>query len=151
MPRATIFSLGTLELSECIPPSNYCLLHSACPLSRWLGISLSSRLVVLVEVARVEVEVEEEEQGSIEVGSSEVGSSEVSLSEKVALMLLARGRCRRGGLWVLAIKAGIQSCHHGGVIKECNVKSSSGSCHQGGYGCGCGLLKYRVNTLPLKR
>ncbi len=46
------------------PTSSSCLLSSACLLSLCLGFSFSSRLIVLVKVARVE-----------EVGSSEVGSS----------------------------------------------------------------------------
>ncbi len=70
-------------------PSSSRLLSSACPLSLCLGLSFSSRLIVLVEVARVE-EDEEDEKVEEEVGSSEVGSSwKASLSEKVVLVLLA--------------------------------------------------------------
>ncbi len=45
-----------------------------------------------------------------------------------------RGRCHQEGLWVLAIKAGFQSCHHG----MCH----QGFCHQ------CSVLSRRV---PLSR
>jgi len=52
-----------------------------------MGLSVSSRLIVLVEVARVVEEEEEEEKE--EIGSSEVGlSGKASLSEKVVLVLL---------------------------------------------------------------
>ena len=66
--------------------SSSCPLSYSCPpssshLLSCLGLSFSSRLIVLAEVARVEEE---------EVGSSEVASSgKASLSEKVVLVLLA--------------------------------------------------------------
>ena len=69
--------------------SNSCLPSSSCPLSLCLGFSFSSRLIVLLEVARVE-----------EVGSSEVGSwGKVSLLDSSASR--CRERRRRGWLWVL--------------------------------------------------
>ncbi len=69
------------------------LLSSACQLSLCLAFSFSSHLIVLVEVARVEV-----------------GSS-----ERVVLAFLTVEAGRQGRLWVLAIKAGSRSCHQGGV------------------------------------
>ena len=89
--------LPTMQLPPAIPssclPSSSCPSSSSCPLSLCLGFSFSSRLIVLVEAARVE-EVSEEvsgvsEEEEEEVGSSEVGSSgKVSLSETVVLVLL---------------------------------------------------------------
>ena|SRR5947207_3437334 len=82
-----------------------------------------------------EEEEEEEEEGSSEVGSSgEVGSSEVGSSGKGKIVREGRasasrrrGRCRQGGLWVLAIKAVYRSCHYS-------------VCRQGG----CGILLLRL-------
>ncbi len=86
--------------NSCLPSSSY-ILSSSRPLSLCLGFSFSSRLIVLSEVARVE-----------EVGSSEVGSwGKVSLLDCSASR--CRDRLRRGGLWLLAIKAGSRSCHQG--------------------------------------
>ena len=65
--------LPTMQLPPAIPPSclpsSSCLLSSACPLSLCRGFSFSSRLIVLVEVARDDGE-DEEEEGSSEVCSS---------------------------------------------------------------------------------
>ena len=89
--------------------------------------SFSSRLIVLVEVTRVE-----------EVGSPEVGSwGKVSLSEKVVLVLLAveAGAVKRP-FWVLAINVGSRSCHHG-------------VCHQGVCLCGFMLcMQIRSGSAP---
>jgi len=71
-------------------PSSSRLLSSACPLSLCLGLSFSSRLIVLVELARVEEEV----------GSSEVGSSgNASLSELVLLAVEA-GAVKEGSVFL---------------------------------------------------
>ena len=111
--RTRAKSLGAMETSERLserrkPPSHSCPL--SYPLSLCLGFSFSSRLIVLVEAC-----VEEE------AGLSEAGSlGKVSLLESSAFR--RRSRCRQGGLWVLAIKAGA-------------VEASSGFCHQGGCGC----------------
>ena len=133
---------------SCLPSSS-CLSSSSCPLSYplslCLGFSFSSRLIVLVEVAREGEEVSSSEVGSSEVGSSEVGSSEVgssevgssgkvSLSEKVVLVLLA--------IEAGAIKEGSGFLPPSRALGRA-VKASSGSCHQGRCGSGVRFILYR--------
>src|SRR5579871_2609075 len=72
--------LSAIKLLPVIYPASaiqlLSIIQNACPLSLCLALSFSSRLVVLVEVVRVE-----------EVGSS----GKVNLLEKVMLVLLAVG------------------------------------------------------------
>jgi len=64
-----------------------------------IGFSISSRLIVLCG-------------GGARGGGRLVGEGKL-VREGRASASRHRGRCRQGGFWVLAIKAGSRSCHHG--------------------------------------
>lgn len=103
-------------------PSIYsCPLSSAYPLSfyRLLSICLgfSSYLIVLARVLR---------RGGGRFIKGRLVAEGKLVNEVRASTSGYRGRCDRGGLWVLAITADTQSCHHGG--------SHQRVCYQGGLG-----------------
>ena len=77
-----------------------------CPLSLCLGFFFSSRLIVLVEVARVGEGVGLIRGRPVGEGSKLVGEGRACASRR-------RGKWRQGRLWVGAIKAGSRPCHHG--------------------------------------
>src|SRR6266480_6090349 len=111
-------------LSNSCPPS--------CPPSLCLGFSFSFRLIVLVEVARDDDDEEEVEDGRLIRGRL-VGDGKLVREGSVSASR-SRGRCRQGGLWVLAIEVGSRSCHDG----VCH----QGVCRQGRCRCGCECSRF---------